>query len=295
VDVTAILERPVSDLAKTTERLTGSLSLVLPAHNEEANIEPVVARAVQVLPAYFDDFEIVVVNDGSRDGTPAILDRLARADSRVKVVHHRVNRGYGAALTSGFRVAAGDHVMFMDADRQFDIADLGLLAPFIGKFDIVAGFRKERNDRLIRRINAEVFNVTVRILFGVHLRDIDCAFKVFRGDLLRSIELTAPGALINTEIQAKLRRQGATLQQVGVNHYPRIAGEATGGSPKVILRAMRETILLWWRMRSYSPPSSAPNPQEPHRLGDVLVAGGAVIGIPAAVAFARRMLRRGDR
>jgi hypothetical protein len=96
----------------------------------------------------------------------------------------------------------------------------------------------------------------VRMLFGVHLRDIDCAFKLFRGDLLRALPLTAPGALINTEIQAKARRQGATLQQVGVHHYPRIAGEATGGSPRVILRAVGETLALWWRMRNYRPVNS---------------------------------------
>jgi hypothetical protein len=115
----------------------------------------------------------------------------------------------------------------------------------------------ERSDPLHRRIFAELFNVSVRVLFGVHLRDIDCAFKLFRGDLLRGMELTAPGALINTEIQAKARRQKARLQQVGVHHYPRIAGEATGGSPRVILRAMRETLTLWWRMRLYRPSRSS--------------------------------------
>ena len=93
------------------------------------------------------------------------------------------------------------------------------------------------------------------ILFGVHLRDIDCAFKVFRGDMVRALDLTAPGALINTEMQAKLRRMGATLQQVGVNHYPRVAGQATGGNPRVILRAMRETLVLWRAMRTYVPPT----------------------------------------
>jgi hypothetical protein len=143
--------------------------------------------------------------------------------------------------------------MFMDADRQFDIRDLRLLAPFAGEYDIVAGFRMERNDPLHRRVLAEMFNVSVRMLFGVHLRDIDCAFKLFRGDLLRGLPLTAPGALINTEIQAKARRQGARLQQVGVHHYPRVAGEATGGSPRVILRAVGETLALWWRMRGYRP------------------------------------------
>lgn len=226
-------------------RFPGSLSLVLPAHNEEANIEQVVRDALQTLPRFTDSFEIIIVNDGSRDETGAIVERLASADNRVKPVHHQQNKGYGGALRSGFGVSTGDHVMFMDADRQFDIDDLALLSPFVGNYDVVAGIRRERNDPLIRRLNAEVFNVVVRILFGVHLRDIDCAFKVFRGDLLRSLTLNAPGALINTEMQAKLRRKGATVQQVAVHHYPRVAGTATGGNWRVIVRAMGETLILF--------------------------------------------------
>ncbi len=241
--------RAPSGLDEPVSQIPGSLTLVLPAHNEEENIGIVVDRALAVLPKFTSTFEILVVNDGSRDRTGEIVDVLAAANSQVTAIHHRANKGYGAALTSGFRASTGDYVMFMDADQQFDIGDLKLLSPFVGRFDIVAGFRMERNDPFHRRMFAEIFNVTVRLLFGVHLRDIDCAFKVIRGELLRSMNLTAPGALINTEIQANARRQGATLQQVGVHHYPRVAGQATGGSPRVILSAMRETVLLWLRMR----------------------------------------------
>ena len=252
---TAPAEQPTGRKPATLPvRIPGSLSLVLPAHNEEANIGVVVERALAILPDFTDDFEVIVVDDGSRDRTKPIVEELAVAHHQVKVVHHPTNKGYGGALTSGFRHATGDYVMFMDADRQFDISDLALLSPFVAGFDVVAGFRKERNDPVHRRVFAEIFNVVVRVLFGVHLRDIDCAFKIFRGDLLRSIELTAPGALINTEMQAKLRRKGATIQQVGVNHYPRIAGVATGGSWRVIARAMKETLLLFWRMHSYQAP-----------------------------------------
>jgi glycosyltransferase involved in cell wall biosynthesis len=241
-------------------RIPGSLSLVLPAFNEEANIEAVVNASLATLPVHTHDFEIIVVDDGSRDRTPDLVEQLAADDARVRLVRHPRNRGYGAALTSGFRATRGDFVMFMDADRQFDIRDLRLLAPFAGEYDVVAGFRMERSDPIHRRVFAEMFNVAVRILFGVHLRDIDCAFKLFRGDLLRGMDLTAPGALINTEIQAKARRQGARLQQVGVHHYPRVAGQASGGSPRVIVRALGETLALWWRMRGYQPPRDSANP-----------------------------------
>jgi hypothetical protein len=249
------------DLARPpVPRLPGSLTLVLPAFNEEANIDAVVRDSLATLPTFVDTYEIIVVDDGSRDRTGEIVAGLAAGDERIRLVSHGRNRGYGAALISGFAASTGDFVMFMDADRQFNIRDLRLLAPFAGEYDIVAGFRMERSDPLHRRVLAEMFNVSVRILFGVHLRDIDCAFKLFRGDLLRGLPLTAPGALINTEIQAKARRQGASLQQVGVHHYPRIAGEATGGSPRVILRAVGETLALWWRMRTYRPSETAMRP-----------------------------------
>jgi glycosyltransferase involved in cell wall biosynthesis len=247
-------------------RLPGSLSLVLPAYNEAENIANVVDSALTVLPSHTDEFEIIVVYDGSRDATSGIVDSISREDARVRLVRHPQNRGYGGALRSGFRASTGDFIMFMDADRQFDIRDIQLLAPFAADYDIVAGFRMERRDPLHRRVFAEAFNVCVRVLFGVHLRDIDCAFKLFRGDLLRNLELTAPGALINTEIQAKARRQGVRLQQVGVHHYPRIAGTPTGGSPRVIVRAMGETIRLWWRMRGYVPPVATGLPR--HHAGD---------------------------
>jgi glycosyltransferase involved in cell wall biosynthesis len=266
----------------------GSFSLVLPAHNEAENIEPVVRRALEILPNYFDRFEIIVVDDGSKDNTGAIIDRLATEDSRVRTIHHSRNRGYGGALTSGFKASNGDHVMFMDSDRQFDIADIELLYPLIPTHEIVAGFRMMRQDELHRRIFAETFNLVVRVLFGVHLRDIDCAFKVFDGDLIRSLELSSPGALINAEIQAKARRQGAAVQQVGVRHFPRIAGEATGGNPRVIVRAMKETIVLWWKMRTYQPPAGRPNVNGPYRLGDALVVTGAL----STAAIGGSVLRR---
>lgn len=268
--------------------LPGSLSLVLPAHNEADNIEIVVRRALAILPRYTSDFEIIVVNDGSRDRTPRIIDRLAKEDDRIRPVHHPRNRGYGGALQSGFRASTNDYVMFMDADRQFDIGDIRLLSPFVPLFDIVAGFRMERSDPIHRRINAEIFNIAVRVLFGVHMRDLDCAFKVFRGDLLRSLELTSSGALINAEIQAKLRRQGATLVQIGVPHHRRVAGQATGGSVRVILKAMRETVILWLRMHHYQPPQSSPAPRPYYALGDALISAGAVSGLTVLSRVFRR-------
>ena len=268
--------------------IPGTLSLILPAHNEQDNVEIVVRRALAVLPHFAGDFEIIVVNDGSRDQTAAIIDRLAVDDERVKPIHHKVNRGYGGALKSGFDASRMDYVMFMDSDRQFDIADIRLLSPFVPLFDTVAGFRMERSDPIHRRINAEIFNLAVRILFGVHMRDLDCAFKVFRGDLLRSLDLTTSGALINAETQAKLRRQGATLVQIGVPHYARVAGQATGGSIRVILRAMGETVILWLRMHRYHPPTSSPAPRPYYAMGDALIGVSAISGLAVLSRVVRK-------
>ncbi len=230
------------------------LSLILPAYNEEANIEIVVNEALEEIPQNFQRFEIIVVDDGSKDKTPAIVDRLAAAHPEtVRVIHHRPNRGYGAALSSGFRAAKGDYLMFMDSDRQFKAEDIKLLASYVGKADIIAGYRKKRNDPFYRFLIGYTFNFVVTILFGIHLRDIDCGFKIFKAEVLRNMELTSPGALINTEIHAKAQRQGRSIIEVGVNHYARLVGEQSGASPQVILRAMQETIALWWRMRNYSP------------------------------------------
>lgn len=260
---TVLMDHPVV-------RIPGSLSLVLPCYNEEENIRFVVEDALRVLPEYVDEFEIIPVNDGSADRTHDILMELAAEDDRVKPVSYARNKGYGGAVTSGFDASTKDYVMFMDADRQFKIEDIGRLTPFVGRYDIVAGFRMERSDPLIRRINAEIFNLAVRILFGVHLRDLDCAFKIFRGDQLRSLDLNSQGALINAEIQAKLRRHGATLQQVGVAHYERVAGSSTGGNLKVIARAMYNILFLWWEMRDYHPEvaadRTAPDDSLPNRL-----------------------------
>ena len=280
---------PPSPAAPPVARLPGSLTLVLPAFNEEPNINAVVQESVATLPVFADTYEIIVVDDGSHDRTGEIVASLSACNHHVRLVSHARNRGYGAALTSGFRASTGDFVMFMDADRQFDIRDLRLLAPFAGEYDIVAGFRMERSDPLHRRVFAELFNISVRVLFGVHLRDIDCAFKLFRGDLLRDLTLTAPGALINTEIQAKARRQGARLQQVGVHHYPRIAGEASGGSARVILRAIGETLALWWQMRRYRPPApSLRSPSSSNAAGTRTFTAAAGTGI----TLARKLLTR---
>lgn len=274
----------------------GSLSLVLPAYNEAANIEAVVRRALTVLPPLVEDLEIIIVNDGSRDETGAIAERLAREDERVRVVHHEVNRGYGAALRSGFAASRGDLVMFMDADQQFDPADFVHLAPFLPHADIVAGYRVRRRDPWIRLVYAAIFNAAMRLVFGIPVRDIDCAFKVLRGDLVRALDLRMNGALVNTELLAKAQRAGATIVEVGIRHYPRLSGEASGGNVRVILRAVREVLQLWWLLLWYRPPRGLGRGRPQPRSAQVIRAGAlALLGLSAAWWIVRRFARRHER
>jgi len=231
------------------------LSLVLPAYNEEANLEEVVKEALEEIPKSFELFEIIIVNDGSKDKTGEIADRLAvQSVGTVRVIHHNLNRGYGAALSSGFAAAQGDYLMFMDSDRQFKAEDIRLLAPYLSKADIIVGYRKKRHDPFYRFWIGYIFNTIITLFFGIYLRDIDCGFKIFRADVLKKMKLESPGVLINTEIHAKAQHQGRSIIEVGVNHYPRLSGKQSGASLRVIARAMKETILLWFRMQSYVPP-----------------------------------------
>ncbi len=271
----------------TDNRVQGKISLVLPAHNEEPNIRAVVEEAARVLPIAFSDYEIVVVNDGSKDRTLDIAEALRNENPHVRVVNHPVNRGYGAAVTSGFNAATGDFIMFMDSDRQFDINDVHLLTPFVEEYGIVAGYRIKRNDPAHRLLNAKIFGLVVRILFDIKVRDIDCAFKVMHCDVLKGINLESPGALINTEILAKAKVQGCTITQVGVNHYARREGVQSGANLRVVVRAFREMLRLWWRMRSYSPPSGEVVERPPTWRGYVLFGSAGLTGL----LFLRGVLR----
>ncbi len=254
--VKAMLQREQG--AGQSPRYPYVLSLVLPAHNEEGNIQAVTWDALAILPTLFQACEVIIVDDGSTDATPRLADRLAEEDSRVRVIHHPLNQGYGAALRSGFAAARGDRIIFMDADRQFDIREVGKLAAFTDRYDIVAGYRTRRQDPLPRVLLGATFNTVVKVLFGVWVKDIDCGFKLFRANLLREMPLQAPGALLNTEILALAHRRGATVVEVGVTHRPRVAGEQSGGSLRVVLRSLGEMLQLWRRLRKSNPAAEYP-------------------------------------
>jgi len=231
-----------------------SIGVVLPAYNEEAVIAATVAACVKTLSVIAPDFEIIVVDDGSHDRTGAIADELAAQDARIRVVHNRPNRGYGGALIAGFAAVSKDLTFFMDSDGQFDIHDLvKLLELREHGYRAALGYRLHRRDGVVRHINAWGWNVLVSLLFGLHVRDVDCAFKVYDTELVRLLDVRSEGAMVNTEMLVKLKTLGIATAETPVRHLPRLHGSATGASPRVIIRAFRELLRLRVKLRSWRP------------------------------------------
>jgi glycosyltransferase involved in cell wall biosynthesis len=221
-----------------------SLSLFFPCYNEKETIRPLTEKCLAVAGQICNDYEIILVDDGSRDGTGELADQLAKENPAVRVIHHPQNRGYGAALQSGFRAACKDYVFYTDGDGQFDVGELPRLLPLIAQYDIVSAYRINRQEGMLRKWNAFCWSSLVNFLFDLHLKDIDCAFKLYKRCIFDTIEMVSTGALIDTEILARAKRKGYTVTQIGVHHYPRMAGKATGASLKVILNAFRELFKL---------------------------------------------------
>ncbi len=224
--------------------LAYSLSIILPAHNEEVAIGETVRSVCNAVSAWTGDFEIIVINDGSKDRTREIVEALMASDTRIRLLNHEQNQGYGAALVSGFEAISKDLAFFMDSDGQFDIRDLERFFPLIDTYDAVLGYRIQRQDTWMRKLNAWGWKMLVRLVFHLRVRDIDCAFKLYRASFFRTYRLETRGAMINTEILYKFTRAGYTYTEVGVKHLPRHGGQATGARPAVILRAFRELFVF---------------------------------------------------
>jgi glycosyltransferase involved in cell wall biosynthesis len=231
-----------------------SISVVFPAYNEEENLEKAILQAEHCLQCLTPNWEIIVVNDGSHDRTGEIADTVALRDPRVIAVHHRNgNRGYGAALRSGIQRASKDLLFFSDSDLQFHLAELPLLLLWIEQYDAVIGYRGKRNDPLHRKFNAFGWNLLVRGVLGLTVRDIDCAFKLFRTSLFQAIKIDAVGAMVNTDILVQATRMGFKIKEVPVTHFARMNGQSTGANLRVIAKAVKELMRLYFKLRTVSP------------------------------------------
>lgn len=226
-----------------------SLTIFYPCYNEEANVERVTRAAVAVGRQVADDLEVLIVNDGSRDRTGELADRLAAEMPEVRAVHNRPNQGYGGALTRGFREATKNWIFYTDGDGQFDLNELPRLLPLLESHDVVSCYRLDRQDPWVRKLNAWAWSTLVNLLFSIRLRNIDCAFKIYPKPFIDGITLHSRGALIDTEMLAKARNRGLRIAQLGVHHYPRTAGQQTGANLRVILRAFKELFKLYRQIK----------------------------------------------
>lgn len=225
-----------------------SLTLFFPTYNEEENIRELLATTVRVVDEspYVREYEVLVINDGSTDRTREIAEAFAEEHPQVRVVTHARNRGYGAALKTGIREATKDYIFFTDADLQFDIVELQNLVVHLDEHEeMVVGYRAPRRDPFMRRLNALAWNLLNRALFGLRIRDIDCAFKLFRRDVVQGLRLRSNGAMVSAELLIRLQRAGIHIKEVPVSHLPREAGSPTGAKPDVIARAFTEMVSLY--------------------------------------------------
>lgn len=224
------------------------LSLFFPCHNEAENLEALVTEALTALPALAARYEVILVDDGSRDDTAGVAERLVeRHGGVVRLVRHEVNRGYGGALRSGFAAARYRHLAYTDGDRQFRVADLSKLVDCAEATSapVVIGYRLRRADPPLRTMYATIYRFANRVWFGLRVRDVDCAAKLFQRDALRGIRVRSDGAFFSAELLIRLHLAGVNIGEVGVPHYPRTAGSPTGARLSVITRAVRD----FWSLR----------------------------------------------
>lgn len=229
------------------------LSVFLPAYNEEANLERTVKNVIENLKKNVSIWEIVIVDDGSKDKTGAIADRLAKANKNISVIHHSPNRGYGAAFKSGLYGCKYPWISFIDSDGQFNFKEITRFIDTQEKTgaDMVIGYYLKRKVHFTRILNSKTWQFIVFLLFGLNVRDIDCGFKLISKKVVDKIPKleSERGAFISSEFLIKAKKAGFKIVEIGVQHYPRKFGEATGAKLNVIIQSFIDLFRLWRKIR----------------------------------------------
>lgn len=229
-----------------------AISLVIPMFNEEANIEHAIAYAVDALQQHAREYEIVIVDDASTDDSPEIVRRAIAGNACIRVIRHDFNQKLGTSLRTGFAAAKYELILYMDADLPFDPDALGraIRAINVTRADMIAGYRFDRTTEGMRRtMYTIVWNWTVRLLFGVSIRDVNFSFKLMKREVLEAIDLRSEGSLIDAEIIVKAIKRGFNVQQIGLDYFPRVHGTSHLSSPGVIAKMLHELIALYPEMR----------------------------------------------
>ncbi|RKY18293.1 MAG: glycosyltransferase family 2 protein [Planctomycetota bacterium] len=229
-------------------RFLQSITVVLPAYQEEAGIAQAVTQCIDYLAGAFDDWELLVVDDGSTDGTAGVVEELVAQEPRVRLIRLGTNQGYGRALATGFDQSRGELIFFTDADCQFDIRELSNLVPLMAGADCVFGFRVYRYDSVLRCLLSWTYNRMVRVLFGMPVRDVDCSFKLFSRPVVDVLTLKSTDFFVDTEMVARVARMGARIVEKGVRHYPRTAGH-TSVRPSHIPKTLWTLARMWFHIR----------------------------------------------
>lgn len=229
------------------------LSVFLPVYNEEANLRNVVLATKKVLQNVISDWELIIVDDGSTDGTPALIKELAESDPQIRVVAHKVNEGYGASIASGLYESKYPWITFTDSDGQFDFAEI---TNFINRqeetnAELVIGFYKKRQVSTFKIITSKLWELTVFVLFGLKVRDIDCGFKLISKKVIDTIPHleSKRGAFISSELLIKAKNRGFKIVEIPVTHYPRLKGTGTGRNLDVIIKSFMDLLRLWKKLR----------------------------------------------
>lgn len=226
-----------------------SLSVFFPCLNEAGNLPGLIKQALEVMPGVANQFELIIIDDGSSDQTGAVAQELADKYPQVKLVAHAKNLGYGAALQTGFNQAQFEWIFFTDGDHQFDLSEITELVKHTPEFELVAGYRRQRAEGFRREVYAKLLSLFAALVFRLHLKDVDCAFKLVKADLVKPLSLFSNGAFISTELLYKLKKQGVEFNQVAVSHYSRKHGCPTGNKPLVMLRGMRDALKLYLQIK----------------------------------------------
>lgn len=223
-----------------------SLSIFMPAYNEEGNIAATILDASKAGKRIADDYEIIIVNDGSRDRTPEIVKDLSNLDPHIRLVSHTKNKGYGAAVKTGLNSTKKDWIFFTDSDGQFHYDEIEKFVEATASADLIMGYRKKRMDPFHRVFVAQVLlKIWNFVLFGLTVRDVDCAYKLFSKQVKETVKLKTESAITVSEFIIKTKAAGFRIKQLPVVHYPRLFGEQTGGNWRVILRAAKESFNLY--------------------------------------------------
>ena len=231
-----------------------SISAFFPAYNDGGTIASMVISAMLVLEKLTDDYEIVIVDDGSTDLTASILDRLASDYARVRVIHHSSNRGYGGALRTGFASATKDLIFYTDGDFQYNVNDLARLYPLLtDQVDVVQGFKLNRSDSWLRRIVGRVYHHSVKLAFGLQVQDVDCDFRLMRCSIFEQVHLTHDSGVICVELIRKVQDSGFKIVEAGVSHYPRVYGQSQFFRITAVMQTIKELAALWFELRESRP------------------------------------------